>query len=172
MPLVLRAISDAQLIIVGDIGTKYAQNLVDELGISKSVIFTGAIQNSEVYKLLQIADIEAHWFQGNNPGTRILGIAALEAMAASKVVINTAEEDAYGGGVLKNNKNYMQIKLGQPERLAEIIVELLNNPAKRLKIEKAARDTIRKYFAWDVVCYQMINLYKEVLVKKIEDTNL
>jgi hypothetical protein len=52
----------------------------------KAVALTGAVPYSDIPAYLGIADLEAHWFQPNNPQNKTLGIAALEAMSAGKVV--------------------------------------------------------------------------------------
>lgn len=58
-----------------------------------------------------------HWFQKSNPQNKTLGIAALETMSVGKVVVNTADEDIYGKGILHDGKNYIKITSGNPEQV-------------------------------------------------------
>ena len=98
---------------------------------------------------MALGEIEAHWFQNSNPQHETLGIAALEAMSVGKVVINTADEDIYGKGVLQDGENYIKITSGNPEQVADVIIDLFNDQKKRQAISKNARLTIQKHFSWE-----------------------
>lgn len=166
MPMVLERFPGAVLLIVGAIGTDTAESLACKLGVRKSVIFTGAVPHSEVPAYLEIADLEAHWFQQDNPQCKTLGIAALEAMGAGKVVIGTADENVYGEGVLRNKDNVILVEPGNPGQLAQTIVDLLSDRERRRAIGERARQTIQEHFSWDSVCSRTLDVYGEVLRKR------
>jgi glycosyltransferase involved in cell wall biosynthesis len=131
------------------------------------VIFTSAVPHSEALGLLQIADIEAHWIQENNPQTKSLGIAALEAMGAGKAVFNTAEENVYGKGVLQDGQNYTRVEVGQPDQVAQKIIQVLSDSEKRTAIGEQAKELIIKHFSWDSVCSKTLDLYRNLIKEHI-----
>ncbi len=166
LPDLLPRFPDLKLMIVGDIGTNSAESLARRLGISNAVIFTGSVPHADVPAYLGIADLEAHWFHESNPQNKTLGIAALEAMGAGKVVVGTADEDVYGKGVLANNRNVILVNLASLENLALRISDLLENEQKRAAIGAQAQKTIAEHFSWDSVCKQTLAAYECVIEKK------
>lgn len=168
MPLVLDKFPGLVLLIVGAIGTKSAETLAAKLGVRNAVIFTGAVPHFEVPAYLEIADLDAQWFQRSNPQMKTLGIAALEAMGAGKVVIGTANENVYGGGVLRNGENVILIEPNNPRKLAQTLIDLFENEPKRKNIGEQARQTIQDCFSWDRVCAQTIQVYQEAIRKQTQ----
>jgi len=168
LPALLTRYPDLKLLIVGDVGTDSATLLAKRLGVSDSVIFTGSVPHSDVPSYLGIADLEAHWFHESNPQNKTLGIAALEAMGAGKVVIGTADEDVYGKGVLKNNENVILVRLTNLDKLASRISDLLDDNQKRAAIGARARNAITDHFSWDSVCRQTLSAYECVIEKKMK----
>ncbi|MDQ3817297.1 MAG: glycosyltransferase [Acidobacteriota bacterium] len=104
LPGVLKKFPDTLLLVVGTVADQSPVQAARRLGISESVIFTGAVPHKEIPALLDLADIEAHWLTQDSPEKTSLGIASLEAMGAGKVVLSAANENTYGPGVLKNGE--------------------------------------------------------------------
>ena len=167
MPSIIACFPNTALVIIGAIGTNTTEALARKLGIIDSVIFTSAVPHSEALGLLQIADIEAHWIQENNPQTKSLGIAALEAMGAGKAVFNTAEENVYGKGVLQDGQNYTRVEVGQPDQVAQKIIQVLSDSEKRTAIGEQAKELIIKHFSWDSVCSKTLDLYRNLIKEHI-----
>ena len=163
MPKIKRSFPNVVLLIMGDVGTKSAELLAKSLGISDSVIFTGPIPYEHIATYFALGEIEAHWFQESNPQNETLGIAALEAMSAGKVVINTADEDIYGKDVLRDGENYIKIANGNPEQVANVILDLFNDPKRCQTIGKNARLTIQKHFSWEAISRLTVDLYEKLL---------
>ena len=167
MPSIIERFPNTALVIAGAVGTNTTEALACKLGVMDAVIFTGAVPHSEALALLQIADIEAHWFRENNPQTKSLGIAALEAMGAGKAVFNTADENVYGKGVLQAGKNYIRIEIARPDQLAQKIIQVLSDSEKRTAIGEQAKELIEKHFSWDSVCSRTLDLYRNVIKEHI-----
>jgi 1,2-diacylglycerol 3-alpha-glucosyltransferase len=165
MPLILKEFPDVKLLIVGAIGTNTPQLTARKLGIESSVVFTGAVPHDQIPVHLALGDIEAHWFQKDNPQYKTLGIAALEAMGSGKVVFGTADEDVYGKGVLKNNTNVILVDPPDPNTVAAKIISLLKDPQRTRMIGDEAKITIRKHFSWDSVCERTLQVYREAIEK-------
>ncbi len=171
LPALLPRFPDLKLMIVGDVGTNSAETLAKRLGVNNAVIFTGSVPHSEVPNYLGIADLEAHWFHESNPQNKTLGIAALEAMGAGKVVVGTADEDVYGKGVLVNDCNVILVSLASLGNLALRITQLLENDQKRAEIGMQAQKTIVSHFSWDSVCKQTLAAYRCALEKRQKNFN-
>jgi len=164
MPEVLKFFPNIILLIVGDIGTEKPRLLAQKLGIEKSVIFTGPVPHTVVPALFNISSIVGQWLHISNPQTKTLGIAALEAMAAGKIVIGTAEEDVYGERILINETNVILIPPQHPEILTKYIIDILQHKYDHIGLN--ALKTIEQYFSWDVICNQTVKLYERALSEK------
>ncbi len=163
LPRLIYKFPNIKLLIVGDIGTRSTKKLAFKLGVRNHVIFTGPIPHNDLPEYFGIADIEAHWFYINHPN-RSLGIAALEAMSAGKVVMSTSYENIYGDGVLLDGVNVILIDLLNPNMLETKMVNILSDEPKRREIGIRARLTIEEHFSWGNVCQQTIREYQNVLL--------
>jgi glycosyltransferase involved in cell wall biosynthesis len=159
LPHILKQIPEAVLLIVGQEGTDTPRRLARQLGVEQSVIFTGPQPHHRVPALLKLAELEAHLFYQDRKENTSLGIASLEAMGAGKCVIAAANADTYGPGLLENGRNVILVDFDQPESLAETIVSLMNDPARRERIGQAAATVIREHFTWEQICHRTLDAY-------------
>lgn len=166
MPYILHQVPNAVLLIVGSISTQEPIQRVKRLGLQNSVIFSDYVPYSQIPAFLELADIEVHWLNQDSMENTSLGIASLEAMWAGKVVLAAANERTYGDGVLKNGENIILVTPGNSQKVAEIIVHLLEDKEKRAVIGAKARQTIMKHFSWESVCSQTIQVYQEAIRKQ------
>lgn len=166
MPIVLRVFPDTVLLIVGAISTPTPEHLVHKVGVEHSVIFAGAVSHEFVPGLLALASLEAHWLDQEEPERTSLGIASLEAMAAAKVIMSTANPNTYGDGILQDGKNFIHAVPGKPEQLAQEIISLLGDEARCQSIGATARETIVNHFSWDSVCERTLQVYQKALQKR------
>lgn len=160
LPRLLKVYNKLKVIIVGYIGTTSTEKLAKQLGVHENIIFTGTIPHSDIPEFLDIADIEAHWFDKKHPH-KTLGIAGQEVMMAGKPLISNAPENIYGQGVLKNHENIELINPADSILLFEKISELLSDKTKRDKIGKHAQETAENNFSWDIICNKLIETYQE-----------
>ncbi len=165
MPIVLKKIPDAVLLIVGSISTNIPFKAAKSLGIEDFVIFTGPMPHSEVGALLELADLEAHWLNQDSPDKTSLGIATMESMGFGKVAVTVANEDTYGSKILKNEKNIILIDPENPETLALKLIELLKSDKLRLKIGKNGQNTVEKYFTWDIILKKTMVAYENAICR-------
>ena len=163
MPYILRQVPNAVLFVVGSISTQEPIQRVKRLGLQNSVIFSDYVPHSQIPAFLELADMEVHWLNQDSMENTSLGIASLEAMWAGKVVLAAANERTYGDGVLKDGENIILVKPGNSQKVAEVIVHLLEEKEKRVAIGAKARQTIMKHFSWESVCTQTIEVYQEAI---------
>ena len=159
MPDILRAVPGTHLLIVGDVLTPRPKDLVDSLGLSAHVTFTGGVAHNQIGDYLSAATIEAHWLN-ETPG---LGIAAMESMSVGKAVVSSIGPDDLGPGLLRPGENVVLIRPGSVPSIVSAIVPLLQDQALRDRIGDAGRRLILDHFSWDSVTTQQEDLYRRVL---------
>jgi 1,2-diacylglycerol 3-alpha-glucosyltransferase len=163
MPAVLQRVPEAVLLIVGAVATTTPARLSRSLGVQDSVRLVGSVPHDHVPALMELADLEAHWLNQESAASTSLGIASLEAMSAGLPVVSAANPETYGAGILRDGENIVLVDRGNPEVLAEKLVELLGDPELRARIGESARRTIAEHFSWDVVCQRTTDLYRDVM---------
>jgi glycosyltransferase involved in cell wall biosynthesis len=157
MPLVLDSINNAKLIIVGGPNEdlqKY-KVMVDKLGISKNIIFTGERPFEDLPDILSAADVVV------SPRTSCAGIPQKLSnyMAAGKAIV------CFKGSAktLKNGYNGIVIDNDDVSGFAKEIIELLEKPelAKQLGIN--AKKSITGNLDWRYLVLRIDNIYQKIL---------
>lgn len=161
MKIVRQKIPNAILLIVGSEMSDTARKTVGLLDMEEGVIFTGAVPYSDVPAFLELADIEGHLFYQYGQSETSLGNATLEAMGAGKATFVAANKDSYGRNWLRDDENLCLVQRDNPRALAERIIELLGDEAKRQRIGRAATELVRRHFSWESVCRQTIRVYNK-----------
>ncbi len=88
------------------------------------------------------------------------GIVLLEAMAAGIPVVGTAIPGYLN--LLEDRTNALVVPPRNPESLARVILELLEDDLLRLKLRQNGFEFARKY-AWDLVTARLEKVYRETL---------
>lgn len=146
-----RARPELHLVLLGQ-GEERAALLARaaELGLQEHVTFAGNVGDVQPY--LDAADLFVL------PSlTEGISNALLEAMAAGLACVATA----VGGTpeVLDGGSCGALVPPGQPEQLAAAIERLAGDPAERARLGAAARARISRFYAFNVVGDQYIDLY-------------
>jgi len=153
-PTILAARPDTTFLMVGDGELKeLLKDLCTKLGIEKNVIFIGS--RDDVPALLDIMSIFVY------PTFReALGIAVIEAMAMGKAIVAT--NDAAIPELITHDQEGILIPPGKPGELAKNIVDLLNNPTKRVALGQAARVKSLK-FSSEAMSRSMESIYLKLI---------
>jgi glycosyltransferase involved in cell wall biosynthesis len=85
-------------------------------------------------------------------------IKIMEAMAMGKAVVSTPA--GISGLDLESGKDVIVASSGA--EMAQAILELFDDPAKRYCIEYQARRTVESRFDWDAIACKQKRLYKEL----------
>ena len=144
--------ADARLILAGD-GPEDARLklLASELGVAGSVEFPGLVIDVPALLARSCLYVQASHQEG-------LPNAVLEAMAAGLPVVATrisGHED-----VVECGKTGLLVPPGDPEALARAIGSLLANPALRLRMGQAARETILNTYRAEVIAARLLRVYR------------
>ncbi len=162
MPGILSQRPRARLLIIGDMMTKRPLRQCAELGLGKSVLFTGSVSRVALPSYLALGQVESHWLTNQAPERQSLGVASLEAMLAGKVVIAAASAAAYGEGILQYGTHFLFVQPGRPDSLAELILSMWDDTNRAQKIGRSARQVMLRHFAWSEVCERTVALYEQV----------
>jgi 1,2-diacylglycerol 3-alpha-glucosyltransferase len=166
MPKVLEKFPDAVLLIVGAVSDQRPVALAKQLKIEQSVIFAGAQPHRHMPIYHSHAEIEAMWLDQADKGLNSLGIACMEGMFAGKPVLTVSNEDTFGRGVLKSGRDLWIVEAGQPERVAELINDLLGDTEKALAMGRCARAIATQRFAWESIAARTLQIYRSLLTRK------
>lgn len=153
--IALRQTPQIKLFIIGDgPEKKNLVKLVNNLGISERVIFTGF--QKDVMPFLKVMEIFVlpSLFEG-------LPNVVLEAMAFEKpvVAINIPGVDE----VVTDGETGVLVPPRSPESLADAIIELLNNEGKARRMGISGRERVEKYFNIELMVEKYENVYDELV---------
>ena len=149
--------TNAKFIIVGN-GYMRDQlsNLVNSIGLTHKVIFTGFVDDQTLRNLQKCADVSVvpSLFEP-------FGIVALEAMAAKSPIVVS---DTGGlSEIVTHDVDGVKVYTGNPNSLAWGITRILTDEGYANKIKANAYNKIRKKYNWDKIAEQTSDIYQTVL---------
>ena len=163
MPKILQGYNDAKLIIAGKGGmTDQLKAQVEAMGLEDKVYFTGYLNAKQVSKMYKCADISVF------PSTyEPFGIVALEAMLAG---IPTVVSDVGGlNEIVEHKVDGMKSYAGNPNSLADSILELLLNPELCNKITKKAKQKVKNEYNWAKIAQDTYFTYEKAICKTMAE---
>lgn len=138
----------------GNLYSPTLQKVVDELGLSKQVIFTG--HRKDVQNILAASDLYAMpTFE------EPFGLVFLEAMAMKKPIV--AVESGAVPEVVEHGKSGLLSPLNDSSQLAENMISLLNDPALRTQMGNYGRQRVEAYFNAQRMADDMEHVYRLIL---------
>jgi glycosyltransferase involved in cell wall biosynthesis len=151
MPDILREIPQARLLLVGE-GPK-AQALraaAHSLNLDEAVVFAGKRQ--DIPALLSLADVFV--FPSVVEG---LGLALLEAMAASRPVVASSVHGI--AEIVQHEVNGLLVAPHDPARIAEAVLRLAFDAGLRHALGEQARQSVERQFSVEVGIPRLESLY-------------
>ena len=162
MPKILAGYHDAKLVIAGKGG------MLDELraeanalGLGDKVYFAGYLCGKDVEKMYKAADISVF------PSTyEPFGIVALEGMLAERPIVVS---DAGGlGEIVEHRETGMKTYCGNPNSIADSILELLYNPELCANIVKKAKAKVKNY-NWAKIAQDTHFIYQKAICETMAE---
>ena len=152
---VLAAGRDAEFLIAGS-GPEEGnlRHLARQLGIARSVTFVPNLYDFSI----SLAAMDIFCLPSLSQG---LGTIMLEAMAMGKPVIATNVGGVYS--VVRDNETGLIVPPKNSLRLAERLLELLDDPVRARALAEAGRQLVRKQFGTDRMVAQTAELYRQIL---------
>jgi glycosyltransferase involved in cell wall biosynthesis len=151
----LRKTRNIELTIVGKpLQNGYTEGLLESLGISDCVAYTGQIDTSELVRQYSMATmlVVPSVYEG-------FGLPAAEAMACGTPVVSTTAgalpEVVGDAGILVPPAN--------TKALIEAITALLDNPNKRKHLAEMGHKRVTQMFNWQSTAKHTADFYKEAI---------
>ena len=134
----------------------YAPQLVQELGLSSRVCFTGKISQEELRDLYLSSELVVipSLYEG-------FGLPAAEAMSCGIPVVATRVGalpeviGSEGAGIL--------VPARDPEAMAKAIQEILKDAGRRKEMGRLGRKRVEDLFTWEKVAERTVDVYRELL---------
>ncbi len=157
MPKILDRYHDAKLVIAGKGGMiDELRNQVKCLGIENKVYFTGYLDSKSVQKMYKCADVAVF------PSTyEPFGIVALESMLSGTP---TVVSDVGGlNEIVEHGVDGMKSYAGNPNSIADSVLEILFNPQLCNDIEKNAKNKVKNQFNWNKIAQDTHYVYERAI---------
>jgi glycosyltransferase involved in cell wall biosynthesis len=151
-----KKISNIEVIVAGrEEGIKWRdlKAYAEELGVEKNIKYYGFMDDQSVVKLMQSSSIGVISSTGSEAVSRV----ALEWMAAYRPVV--AANVGCLGEIVRDGENGFLVPPGDPEKLAEKLLEILIKKELNDKMADKARKYIEEYHSEEVY----IKYLKEIL---------
>jgi glycosyltransferase involved in cell wall biosynthesis len=161
MPLVLKVVPNARLILAGRVDLQTPVEEARRLGLDgNQVRFVGVLPHNEIIRLMKESHVFASWVTG---GYKSLGTAPMEAMLCQTPVVGDVSEDLFGEGKLRNGENIVLVDPRDPRSIADAIIPLLRSDPLRQSIGLAGRRFVLEYLSWHKIAGQMEAFYERVM---------
>ena len=163
MPKVLASYHDAKLVIAGKGGMlDELKAQADYLGISNKVYFAGYMNGKDVERMYKAADMSVF------PSTyEPFGIVALEGMLAERPIVVS---DAGGlGEIVEHRVTGMKSYCGNPNSIADSILELLFNPELCDNIVKNAKIKVKENYNWQKIAQDTHFTYQKAICETMAE---
>ena len=163
MPKILAGYHDAKLVIAGKGGMiDELKAQVNSMGISNKVYFTGYMDSKQVCKMYKCADVSVF------PSTyEPFGIVALEAMLSGTPVVVS---DIGGlNEIVTHGQNGMKSYAGNPNSIADSILELLYNPQLSQEVVKKAKTMVKNEYTWAKIAQDTHFTYQKAICQTMAE---
>jgi glycosyltransferase involved in cell wall biosynthesis len=156
LPAVLREFTDCTLRVAGD-GPDLDQvkRRVVELGCASQVEFLGHKERADAPELYRDCSVYCLPSYGEP-----YGMTVVEAMSCARSLVVT---DCGALPHLVHEPGGVRVPAGDPEALAQALVVLLRDPAKRAEMGRYNRRLVENKMSWDKVAQQLEAIYEIVL---------
>ena len=163
MPKILYGYHDTKLVICGKGGMlEELKEQVRLMGIENKVYFAGYMSGKDVQKMYKAADISVF------PSTyEPFGIVALEAMLSENPVVVSDI-----GGLnekVEHKVNGMKSYCGNPNSIADSILELLYDHKLCADITKRAKNKVRNEYNWSKIAQDTHFTYQKAICQSMAE---
>ena len=138
------------------------QAQANNLGISNKVYFAGYMHGKDVQKMYKAADIAVF------PSTyEPFGIVALEAMLSENPIVVS---DIGGlNEIVQHRENGMKAYCGNPNSIADSILELLYDHKLCADITKKAKNKVRNEYNWSKIAQDTHFTYQKAICQSMAE---
>jgi glycosyltransferase involved in cell wall biosynthesis len=161
--IIQRQRDDVDFVIVGDDEKRnrnygaFLERLIVELGLKDRVHLVNWTDDlSQFYRALDVYVSTSH--------SEAFGLSIVEAMASGRSVVATATEGAKE--IIEDDRTGLLVPIGDAEKTAEAILNLLDNANERLRLGANARDDAGRRFGLERMVEAVEQIYLEAVMDK------
>jgi len=133
--------------------------LADELGVAKFVTFTGRVSDQEMLEMLNTADVCVNPDVANEMNDKSTMNKIMEYMALGKPIV---QFDLTEGRVSAQQAS-LYARRNDPVDMAEKIVELLDDPARRNQMGQFGMARVERELSWEHEAPRLLQAYERLL---------
>lgn len=160
---VLKVFPETKFLITGDGPSRNElKELTSHLGISKSIIFTGYVEDDFIPKIMSYASVGLV-----SSLLETFSIALIELMAAGKPVVATPVGVAPEIITPENDIGYI-VPPKDPEALADAIIKLLDDPGKAREMGSRGRRLVEEKFTMNVMARRLKEVYEMAIEEQTQ----
>ncbi len=163
MPKILAGYNDAKLVVAGKGGMlDELKAEAEALGLGNKVYFAGYLGGKDVEKMYKAADVLVF------PSTyEPFGIVALEGMLSERPIVVS---DAGGlAEIVQHRETGMKSYCGNPNSIADSILELLYNPELYANIVKKAKQKVKNDYNWTKIAQDTHFTYQKAICETMAE---
>ncbi len=162
---VLKFHPTARLVLVGDGERRAAMNaLAAELGLERSVIFTGIVSHSDVPHYMAAADIAVVPYPPMDREMWLSPLKLFEYMSAGLAVVASSIGQIVD--VVEDGANGSLIPPGNANAMSAALNRLLSDSDFRSKLGANARATAEKNFSWESYLARLEHIFHAVIERQ------
>jgi glycosyltransferase involved in cell wall biosynthesis len=164
-----KIIPEIQLFLIGRVEDQYYKvliKMIEELSLEQSVRFIGIVKSDRISSFYDISDFIVIPRLDRRVCRMVSPIKPIEAMNHGKLVFTSDLPamryyiDQFSTGVLFEPENTVD--------LSSKLLYFIEHGEEKKKIERNAREHVRKNFNWDKTILKYITLYDELLRDKYD----
>lgn len=165
LPLMLAYNPEVRLLLVGGgPEEQHLKALVAELGIADKVVFTGRVPHAQVQHYYDLLDVLVYPRLSMRLTELVTPLKPLEAMAQGRLL---AASDVGGHHeLIRDNQTGVLFKSGNPQALADKVLDLLAHPERWASLREAARHFVETERNWGVSVGRYPAVYAEAQAAK------
>jgi len=160
--VILQNQSEILFLICGDGQTKPSmENFVQEKKL-KNIQLLGLVSREKLLENIKNSDVCLGIFGDTNKAKKVVTNKVFQILASQKPLITMESLTAIESHLI-NDVNCVLVPPANPEKLAEVILSLKNNPEKRKQIASQGYQTYMKNLSMDVVGKRLVKIIEETL---------
>lgn len=156
---VVNSVTPLRLLLIGDGPLRgKIDSKARKLGVGDKIDFTGSIPNPHKYAVKCDVFICSSLFEG-------FSNSLLEALALGLPIVST--DHAFGASeIIENGRSGILVPVGDPEKMAEAVLRLLQDKTLAAKMGEKAKKRARK-FSVEKMIRENLRIFREIHEKRI-----
>ena len=161
LPRILDQVPDVRVLLVGGGPQDHAlEQQARQLGIADKVVFTGRVPHSEVNRYYDLVDVLVYPRHSMRLTELVTPLKPLEAMAQGRVFV--ASDVGGHKELIIDGETGVLFKAGDPQSLADKVLELLNTPERWPLLKQAGRHFVETERNWNKSVSNYTSIYRRL----------